>query len=96
MYDEFHGAVDCPDERDYLPDANVEARRRTVTQNPKAEFELYVIQGLIERLAKAFNTGGTELVRADIRNLADALRHSTREPAAWAIDAWLAEQVQRY
>ena len=67
-----------------------------MTQNPKAEFELYVIQGLIERLAKAFNTGGTELVRADIRNLADALRHSTREPAAWAIDAWLAEQVQRY
>jgi len=96
MHDEFHGAVDCPDERDYLPDANADERHRAVTQNPQAEFELYVIQGLIERLAKAFNTGGTELVRADIKNLAHALRHSTREPAAWAIDAWLAEQVQRY
>lgn len=67
----------------------------SMTNNPKADHELYVMEGLIERLSWAFNAGGLELVRAQVSSLGSAFADDGREPASWVLDAWLAKQVQR-
>jgi hypothetical protein len=67
----------------------------SMTKDPRAEHDLHVIDGLIQKLTWSFNAGGTELVRADVRSLADAFEAESREPASWVLDAWLAKQVQR-
>ena len=61
----------------------------------RAQHELYVIEGLLRRLAWAYNCGGMELVRADIGGMERALRQGSNEPASWVLDEWLAEQVQQ-
>lgn len=53
------------------------------------------MEGLLERLAWSFNSGGMELVRADVKGLADVFTRESREPAVWVLDEWLAQQVQR-
>ena len=67
----------------------------SMTNNPKTDHDLHVMEGLIERLSWAFNSGGMELVRAQVGSLADAFEGESREPASWVLDAWLAKQVQR-
>ena len=60
----------------------------------KVEHDLHVIEGLLKRLAWSYNSGGLELVRSDVKNLAAALEKESREPAVWVLDEWLAGQVQ--
>jgi hypothetical protein len=61
----------------------------------RTDFEMPVLRSLIERIEWTYNAGGMELVCADLRNLADALRGGGKEPAARALEEWLTEQDQR-
>jgi hypothetical protein len=67
----------------------------SITNDANTEHDLHVMEGLIQRLAWSYNSGGMELVRAEIGDLARFLNAESREPAVWVLDEWLAAQVQR-
>lgn len=60
---------------------------------------LDVIEGLLRRLALAFNAsagaGGAEAVGREIVSLGNRLRHNRYEPAGEVIAEWLDEQNYR-
>ena len=63
----------------------------------KAQEEVDAMEGLLQRLARAFNheAGGMESVGREVVNLGHWLRLHPGEPAAELIAEWLDEQNHR-
>ena len=63
----------------------------------KAQEELDAVEGLLQRLARAFNheAGGMEAVGREVVNLGHWLRLHPGEPAGELITEWLDEQNHR-
>ena len=69
----------------------------TTQATGKAREELNVVEGLLKRLARAFNheAGGMEAVGGEIVNLGHWLRLHPGEPTGELVTEWLDEQNHR-